>query len=161
MGSGIDPDIEVLAQRIVSEIEKTSSKDLASSDEIVRILHLTDPRHAKKLLQHIDNVSSSSERNLGKKAIVEALLLSTWLQRLYFVIRSLIMGIISGVLTFSVILYFGSLNVFSGFALGILGFIVSLVVSRLFDTQIVKATKTIVTVLNKHKGVRDFVLKHF
>jgi hypothetical protein len=161
MSSGIDPEIQELAQRIVSEIETTSSEDLASSDEIVRILHLTDLRHAKKVLQHMDSVSSRSERNVGKKAVVEALLLSTWLQRLYFVIRSLIMSVITGVLTFSVILYFGSLNVFSGLALGMLGFVVSLVVSRLFDPQIVNVTKTIVMFMNKHKVVRNFVLKHF
>ena len=161
MSSGLDPEIDLLAQKIVAEIEIKSSRDLASSDEIVRILHLTDLRHAKRVLQHMDSVSSRSERNVGKKAVIEALLLSTWLQRLYFVIRSLIMGLISGVLTFSVILYYGSLNVFSGFALGITGFVFSLVVSRLFDAQIVKATKKVVAVLNSHKAVRNFVLNHF
>ena len=161
MNSNVESEIDEIAQRIMSEVEKTSSKDLANSDEVTKILHLTDVRHAKKILQQMDNASTRAERNIGKKAVIEALLLSTWLQRLYFIIRSFIMGIISGAITFSVILYFGSLNVTLGLALGIVGFVSSLVISRLFDAQIVSVTKKIVSILGGHRKLRNFIISHF
>ena len=144
----------------MTEIEKSSSRELAESEEITKILHLTDVRHAKKLLQHIETASTRSERDIGKKAVIRALLLSTWLQRLYFVIRSFIMGILSAALTFGFILVFGSIDLFLGIVLGIFSFVFSLVVSRLLDAPIVKATKKIVMFLGKHRALRNFVLNH-
>jgi hypothetical protein len=161
MNPNAESEIDTIAQRIMSEVEKTSTKDLENSDEVTKILHLTDVRRAKKILQHLDEASTNAERNIGKKAVIEALLLSTWLQRLYFIIRSFIMGIISGVITFSVIFYFGSLNVPLGLALGIVGFISSLVISRLFDAQIVSVTKKIVSILGGHRKLRNFIISHF
>ena len=160
MSSNAEKEIDEISEEIMSEIEKTSSKELAESDEITKILHLTDPRHAKKLLQHMENASSRSEREIGKKAVIRALLVSTWLQRLYFVIRSFMMGILSAAISFGFILVFGSLNLFLGIFVGIFSFTFSLVVSRLFDNQIVKATKKIVAFLSNHKNLRNFVLNH-
>jgi hypothetical protein len=40
-------------------------------------------------------------------------------------------------------------------------FVFSLAVSRLFDVQIVKATKNIVAFLGNHKSLGNFVLNHF
>jgi hypothetical protein len=48
MNSNAEKEIDEISEEIMSEIEKTSSKELAESDEITKILHLTDPRHAKK-----------------------------------------------------------------------------------------------------------------
>jgi hypothetical protein len=150
-----------IAQKIIAELEKTSSKDLSDSKEVAKILHLTDVHRAKKILQHIDKASSRTERNIGKRAVIEALLLSTWLQRLYFIIRSLIMGVINAGITFSFILYFGSLNIILGVILGIVGFISALAISRLFDVQIVKITRKIVVFLNSHSTVKNFIVNHF
>jgi hypothetical protein len=160
MSSIAEREIDELSEKIMSEIEKASSKELAESDEITKILHLTDPRHAKKLLQHMENASTRPEREIGKKAVVRALLVSTWLQRLYFIIRSFMMGILSAAISFGFILFFGSLNLFLGIFVGIFSFVFSLVVSRLFDNQIVKATKKIVAFLSNHKNLRNFVLNH-
>jgi len=44
--------------------------------------------------------------------------------------------------------------------LGIFLFAVSLVVSRLFDRQIVKVSTKIVNVLSRHKRARAFVLEN-
>ncbi len=126
MSSNAEKEIDEISEEIMSEIEKTSSKELAESDEITKILHLTDPRHAKKLLQHMENASSRSEREIGKKAVIRALLVSTWLQRLYFVIRSFLMGILSAAISFGFILVFGSLNLFLGIFVGIFSFAFSL-----------------------------------
>jgi hypothetical protein len=123
-------EVDEIAQRIIAELEKTSSKDLSDSKEVAKILHLTDVHHAKSILQHIDKASSRTERDIGKRAVIEASLLSTWLQRLYFIIRSLIMEVINAGITFSFILYFGSLNIILGAILGIVGFISALAISR-------------------------------
>jgi hypothetical protein len=161
MSSVADEEVDALAQEIMSKIEHTSSKELAESDEFISILHLTNAAHAKTLLQHWNEVPTGSERDVGKKAVIKALLLSTWLQRLYFIVRSFIMGLLSASVTFIVILYFGSINVRLQVILGMFTFVFSLAVSRLFDVQIVKATKKIVDFLGYHKSLRNFVLNHF
>jgi hypothetical protein len=87
--------------------------------------------------------------------------LTTWMQRLYFIIRSFIMGLISAGISAAFILYFGAINATLGVVLGIGGFVLSLVISRLFDAQIVKTTTMIVSFLNGHKALRNFIISHF
>lgn len=156
-----DEKVDEIAQKIMSTIEHTSSKELAESNEMIKILHLTNVNHAKTLLQHMDEAPTRPERDVGKKAVIKALLLSTWLQRLYFIIRAFIMGILGSSVTFLFILYFGSINFKIQIILGMFTFVFSLAVSRLLDVQIVKATKKIVDFLGNHKSLRDFVLNHF
>jgi hypothetical protein len=155
-----DAEIDELAEKVLATIEQTSSKELDSSAEVSAILHLTDPHRAKRLLQHMDNLSSKSERDVGKKALVKALLMSTWLQRLYFVIRSFIMGILSAALTFGFILVFGAINLPLEIILGIVSFVFALTVSRLFDEQLVKLTRSIIEFLGNHKSIRNFIINH-
>jgi hypothetical protein len=109
----------------------------------------------------VGSVASGTEREIGKRAIIKVLLLSTWLQRLYFIIRSFIMGQIGAVVTVLFILYFGSIDVVKGFFIGIFVFVFSLVITRLFDAQIVKATKKIVVFMAGHRAARDFIMNHF
>jgi hypothetical protein len=161
MSSVADVEVDEIAQKIMSNIEHTSSKELAESDEMIKILHLTNVHHAKTLLQHMDEAPTRPERDIGKRAVIKALLVSTWQQRLYFIIRSFIMGILGASVTFLFILYFGSINFRLQIVLGMFTFVFSLAVSRLLDVQIVKATKTIVDFLGNHKSLRDFVLNHF
>jgi hypothetical protein len=161
MSSIVDEEVDEIAQKIMSTIERSSSKELAESDEMIKILHLTNVRHAKTLLQHMDEAPTRSERDVGKKAVIKALLISTWQQRLYFIIRSLIMGILGATVTFLFVLYFGSINIRLQVILGTFTFVFSLAVSRLLDVQIVKATKEVVAFLGGHKSLRDFVLNHF
>jgi hypothetical protein len=156
-----DQRIDEMTQKIMTEIENKSSKELTQSDEMIKILHLTDMRHAKTLLQHVDEAPTQTERNAGKQALAKALLLSVWHQRLYFIVRSFIMGILGALLTLVFLLIFGSLNLFLEIPLGIFSFVFTLGTSRLLDLQIVKATKIIVDFLANHKGLRNFVLGHF
>jgi hypothetical protein len=156
-----DQEINDLTQKIMNEIENKSSKELAGSDEMIKILHLTNMRNAKTLLQHVNEAPTSAERNVGKKALVEALLQSVWHQRLYFIIRSVIMGILGASLTLVYLLIFHSINLILEIPLGIFSFIFTLAASRLLDVQIVKATRAIVDILAKHKRLMDFVLSHF
>jgi len=154
MKSALNKELEEITQRIMDGLEK-------GSDEASKTLHLTDVRQAKKLLDLMDKASTKSERDTGKRALVQELVLTTWMQRLYFIIRSFIMGLISAGISAIFILYFGSINVTLGLVLGIGGFVLSLIISRLFDAQIVKLTTTIVSFLNGHKSLRNFMISHF
>jgi hypothetical protein len=154
MKSGVNKELEEIAQKIMDGLGK-------GSDEASKTLHLTDVSHAKKLLDFMDKASTKSERDTGKRALVEELVLTTWMQRLYFIIRSFIMGLISAGISAAFILYFGAINATLGVVLGIGGFVLSLVISRLFDAQIVKTTTMIVSFLNGHKALRNFIISHF
>ena len=156
-----DQKIDEITQKIMTEIENKSSKELAESDEMIKILHLTNMHHAKTLLQHMNEAPTGTERNAGKQAVIKAMLLSMWHQRLYFVVRSVIMGILGGSLTLVFVLIFGSINLIIEIPLGIFSFMFTLATSRLLDVQIVKATRIIVDFLANHKSLRDFVLSHF
>lgn len=161
MDAVADQEVDEIAQKIMTEIEHAKSKDLADSSEMIKILHLTNTRNAKALLEHAEEAPTKHERNLGKKAVVEALLVSTWHTRLYFIIRSFIMGLLSASLTFLFLLMFHSITLTLQIPLGIFSFLFSLAVSRLLDVQIVKATKAITEFLGDHKGLRNFILNHF
>jgi len=156
-----DQEVDEIAQKIITEIEQTKSKNLAESDEMIKILHLTNTRHARTLLEHAEEAQTKRERDVGKKAVIEALLVSTWHTRLYFIIRSFIMGLLSASITFIFVLIFHSLTLALEIPLGIFSFVFSLAASRLLDVQIVRATKIIVEHLTSHKSLRDFILKHF
>jgi hypothetical protein len=161
MSNDAEQEIDEIAQKIMTEIEHTKSKDLADSDEMIRILHLTNTSNARALLEHAGEASTDHERDVGKKAVVEALLVSTWHTRLYFVIRSLIMGLLGAMLTLIFVLIFHSITLTLEIPLGIFSFVFSLTVSRLLDVQVVRATKIIVDYLCTHKNLRNFILNHF
>jgi hypothetical protein len=156
-----DREIDEMTSEIMREIENKNSKELSQSDEMIRILHLTDVHHAKTLLLHMDEAPTKPERDIGKRAVIKALLVSTWHQRLYFILRSLIMGLVGAFLTFVFVLIFGSITLAIEIPLGIFTFIFTLAVSRLFDVQIVKAVRIIVDYLGNHPRLRDFILSHF
>ena len=92
-------------------------------------------------------------------AMTAVLVESVQTQRLYFVVRSVFMSLISALIYFIVVLYFGTIDAVQAAFLGVFVFIVALVVSRLFDKQIVRASKKIIQYLNRYKRVRAFVLK--
>ena len=102
----------------------------------------------------------NAEREMRKKAMIGILAASVRTQRLYFVVRSAIMSLISAAITFTIVGYLGSIGVVEAVLLGIVLFVASLVVSRLFDRQIVKLSKKIVNVLSRHKRASEFVLEN-
>lgn len=158
--SSLDKETDEIAQKIASLIGNNDAKDLEGSSEIKKILRFTDADRARKLLAHLDKVSNQDEQNMGKVAIVKELLLSTWKQRLYFIVRAAVMGILSAVLTFGCILVFGAIDFTLGIILSIGSFGFALVVSRLFDDQIVKLTTRIITFLGGHRSLRNLVINH-
>jgi len=75
------------------ELETASSKDLSEAKYAKKILQLSDLDYTKNLFHEIESVPSGAERIIEKRAVIKALLLSTWLQRLYFIIRAAIMSV--------------------------------------------------------------------
>jgi hypothetical protein len=161
MVSVVDAEIDEITKRILLELENASSKDLSDARYAKKILHLSDLHYTKTILQQIDKVSSGAETRIEKRAVIKVLLLSTWLQRLYFIIRSILMGEIGAVVTFLFIWYVGSIDAIGMFELGIFVFVFSLVITRLFDAQITKVTKKIVELMASHRTARDFIMNHF
>jgi ABC-type transport system involved in cytochrome bd biosynthesis fused ATPase/permease subunit len=94
-----------------------------------------------------------------RRTMMSVLVESVQTQRLYFVVRSVIMSLISAMIYFVVVLYFGTIDAVQAAFLGVFVFIVALIVSRLFDKQIVRASKKIIQYLNKYRRIRTFVLK--
>ena len=159
--SNTDDEIEKIAQRIMMELETATSKDLSNVHYAKTILQLSDLHYTNRIFQEIENVSSGSKCVIEKKAVVKALLLSTWLQRLYFIIRSFLMASISSLITIGFVSYFGTIGTTLALIIGMIVFVVSLVITRFFDVQIVKATKSIVMRLSSHRTLRDFIMNHF
>lgn len=94
-----------------------------------------------------------------RRAMMVVLVESVQTQRLYFVVRSVLMSFISALIYFVVVLYFGTIDAVQAAFIGVFVFIVALVVSRLFDKQIVIASKKIINYLSKYRRIRTFVLK--
>jgi hypothetical protein len=160
----VDAIIDEIAQRILLELESVSSKDLSDARYAKKVLRLSDIHYAKRMLEQIGSAtkqSSRAESEIEKRAVIKVLLYSTWLQRLYFIIRSFIMSELAGVITFLFILYIGSINAIGMLEFGIFLFVFALVITRLFDTQITQATKKIVGLLANHQTTRDFIMNHF
>ena len=102
---------------------------------------------------------AQSQFSKTRTAMTMVLWNSVQTQRLYFVVRSVIMSLISALIYFTVVLYLGSIDAVQAALVGVFVFIVALVVSRLFDKQIVAGSKKIIRYLNKYERVRDFVLR--
>jgi len=161
MMTKVDDEIGKITQRILLELETASSWDLSDSLYAKKVLLLCDLDHTKGVLLEIRNASLGEKRNIEKRAIIKALLYSTWLQTLHFIIRSSIMGLISLAITLTFVALLGTINVYEAITLGVLAFALSLFISRFFDVQIMKATKSIVRHLANHRTIRDFIIRHF
>ena len=157
----VDAEIDEISQRILLELETASSTDLSDAHYAKMMLRLSDAHYAKGVLQKIDGSKSGVKNELEKRAVIKVLLFSTWLQRLYFIIRSFLMGLISAAVTYLIVWYLGSINVIGSIVIGTFVFVFSLAMTRLFDTQITQVTKKIVELMASHRGIRDFIMKHF
>ena len=159
----VDAEIEEIAKRILLELESVTSKDLSDVHYAKMMLRLSDVHYAKRVLQQIGSVtkhSSGAESEIEKRAVIKVLLFSTWVQRLYFIIRSYIMGLIGSAATFLFIWYIGSIDAIGMFIYGMFVFVLTLVITRLVDTQITQVTKKIVEIMASHRTARDFIMKH-
>ncbi len=109
-------------------------------------------------LQEKTPAELEAECKSRKDAIMNVVSSQINLQRLYFVIRSSIMGFITGLLTYITISTFQITDFFSLVALGTFTFIVSLVISRFFDNRIVSVCNLILKYLERYPQLRTFIL---
>jgi ABC-type transport system involved in cytochrome bd biosynthesis fused ATPase/permease subunit len=128
--------------------------NLDDSDQLIRAMQKDLDRILAE--ESVDKGSQSAET---RGAMMDVIAESVKTQRLYFVVRSVLMSLISALIYFLVVLYLGVIDAVQAAFLGVFVFVVALVMSRLFDKQIVNASKKIIRFLNKHKRARTFVLK--
>jgi len=158
----VDAEIDEIAQRILLELESAKCTDLSDVRYAKKILHLADIHYTKRVLQQIGTKrGSGTESEIEKRAVIKVLLFSTWLHRLYFIIRAYIMGLIGSVFTFLFIWSVGTIDAITGYIFGIFVFVICLIITRLFDAQITQATKKIIELLANHRTVRGFIMNHF
>jgi ABC-type transport system involved in cytochrome bd biosynthesis fused ATPase/permease subunit len=131
-----------------------SKTDLDDKDHLIQAMQ-------KDLDRILTEESGDANSQLARTTMTAVLAESVQTQRLYFVVRSVLMSLISALIYFIVVLYLGAINAVQAAFLGVFVFIAALVVSRLFDKQIVKVSKKIISFLKKHKRLRTFVLKKF
>jgi len=74
----IDDDIAEISQRIMIELENASSKDLSEAKYAKKILQLSDLDYTKNLFHEIESVPSGAKSAIEKRAVIKALLLSTY-----------------------------------------------------------------------------------
>jgi hypothetical protein len=82
-------------------------------------------------------------------------------ERLYFIVRSYIMGCVGGVLFPLIVFFIGRINWIQTVIIGGFVYIISLAISRAFDNQINIVTEKVLKYLNKYKKIKNFILKYF
>ena len=128
--------------------------DLHDNDHLIRAMQ----KDLDRILAE-ESVDAGSQSAGTRGAMTAVIAESVRTQRLYFVVRSMLMSLISALIYFLVVLYLGAIDAVQAAFLGVFVFVAALVVSRLFDKQIVAVSKKIIHFLNKYRRMRTFVLK--
>jgi hypothetical protein len=81
--------------------------------------------------------------------------------RLYFVVRSWLMGYVGAAILFGIVFILGSINFIQTVLISTFAFFASLVISRLFDKQIEKAVEKILKILDRNQKIKNLIVKHF
>jgi Flp pilus assembly protein TadB len=133
--------------------------DVDVEDELIRAMREELERALTEEKCDAATADADAECKKRKRTMMSLLVASVRTQRLYFVVRSAIMSLISALMFFIVVWYLGTIGVVQVVVLSIFLFAASLVLSRLFDKQIVKLSKRIINFLGRHERARRFVLK--
>jgi ribose/xylose/arabinose/galactoside ABC-type transport system permease subunit len=116
-----------------------------------------DSQLARLILGQIDGTDADAR----KETVVKALIAFTWEQRLYFIIRSAVMGILGAVVTGAIVVFFGEVNALQVAAASVFSFVATLAMTRHFEAWITNGSKKIVATMSEHRRLRDAVLDHF
>ena len=143
-----------------------SKTDVDDNDYLIRAMREELERvFTKELGDAVYTGESKADADLQferiQRTVIGVLVESVRIQRLYFVVRSVLLSLISALIFFITVWYLGTIDAAQMVFLGIFVFATALVASRLFDKQIVKVSKKLVNFLNKHRRLRTFVLKKF
>lgn len=142
---------EGLVDNVLKELEDELVEKVYSKD-------LVDVTCASTVFMHVNTLA---EREKIKKDICKAFVTSNWTQRVYFVVRSVIMTLMAGSITVVVFSQLGTINLLEDAIMGISAYLTCLFVTRLFDTRIVKIAENILLYLDHHVTLRDFMVKNF
>jgi hypothetical protein len=116
-----------------------------------------DPQLTNIILQQFEGI----DVEVRKEAVVRALIAFTWTQRLYFIVRSAIMGLMGAGVTAIVVFLLGKVDAFQVVIISVMSFIVTLAITRLLDAQISQGSKQIILRLSQHRRLRAVILGHF
>ncbi|MBI5872378.1 hypothetical protein HZB88_04840 [archaeon] len=81
--------------------------------------------------------------------------------RLYFIIRSWLMGYVGAAILFITVFILGSINFIQTVIISTFAFFASLAISRLFDRQIGKIVRKILKFLDKNQKIKNLIVNHF
>jgi hypothetical protein len=149
----LKPEISIddgLVENVLRELE----------DEFVKKVYSKDIVDCACASTVINQVNTRKEKEKIKKDIAKAFVVSSWTQRIYFVVRSAIMTILGAIITLAVFWQLGTINVTEDFILGISTYVICLGLSRLFDTKMVNISKNILEYLGEHTKLREFIVKN-
>ena len=79
---------------------------------------------------------------------------------LYFVLRSIVLGVISGILLLSTVWLLGTIDFSAALGVSVLIFVASLVISRLFHAPITAVVRRLARLLGKHDTLRRLILRY-
>ena len=150
----MNPEIGVEGQLVENVLKKLESE----FSERISPMNTVDRVSAVGVL---NQTSADEERQSIRKDIMKALLVSNQTQRLYFVVRSMLMSIMGAIITLAIFWQLGTINLIEDFLLGISTYAICLVLSRLFDRKIVNISQRIIVRLGDHAKLRNFIVKNF
>ncbi len=113
------------------------------------------------LMEAILDQIVGADVEVRRDAVVRALLAFTWTQRLYFIVRSALMGGIGAAVTGAIVVILGEVNAVQVAVISVGSFVATLAITRLIDAQVTNTAKRIVHVLSRHRQLRSLVLDHF
>ena len=116
-----------------------------------------DPLLTNMILEQIEGIDGEAK----KEAVVRALLAYTWTQKLYFIIRSALMGFMGAGVTAAIVYLLGKADAIQVAVIGVVSFIVTLATTKLFDAPVTRRSKQIVLRLSHHKRVLAVIISHF
>ncbi|MGA3192343.1 MAG: hypothetical protein ABSD73_07500 [Candidatus Bathyarchaeia archaeon] len=150
----MNPEIGVegqLVENVLKKLESEFSERISPMSTVDRV----------SAVGVLNQTSVEEERQSIRKDIMKALLVSNQTQRIYFVVRSVMMTILGAIITLAIFWRLGTINVIEDFVLGISTYAICLVLSRLFDKRIVNISKKIIVYLGGHTKLRDFIVRNF
>jgi hypothetical protein len=150
----MNPEISVegqLVENVLKKLEDEFSERISPTNTVERV----------STNGTLNQINAEEERESIKKDIAKALLVSNQTQRIYFVVRSMMMTVLGAIITLAIFWQLGTINLIEDFVLGISIYAICLVVSRLFDKRIVDISKKMIVYLGEHTRLRDFIVKNF
>src|SRR5512136_1144530 len=106
-------------------------------------------------------VKEAGEGAEVKKGVILALLGVRDRNALYFIVRSLLLQLISSALFLIALAILNTITFVQAILLGIIIYTSSLAISKLLDRQLNGATKSIILYLDSHEGLKNAILSNF